>query len=391
MTLPDDDAAKSSTAPADSLPEFAVDADDLTHIDGLPDETLACPEQKEPDQSSSSSENSISDEDEISEVAEEPPPPVLYKVHYLGHANDVVFDKESREPTVVHNALDTLGSPVIEVIKEFGILRAQDAYKAKETGEEPRTGTMSLGTKLNIKSAAILNALYSVIEYYPGLNLSEGSAILNDPCAVLIHHENELKAYRNRKNPDFISSQEEKLCQRDRKAYEHLGILLDLLQHRSGTAVEIERQRYARGVATFEMLWLLLKPGTDVYRDASSNGNYSAYVVRSVAYNSIGSNATALSIQLWFLDFDGIFVGRRSLTATQFLYDGEKNITELIVFPCEYWKDEPNEQGIIRPLKQKLESNGGTFFKLCQRQCMDYDGLTVSWPQRHVRMLNIRR
>ena len=66
------------------------------------------------------------------------------------------------------------------------------------------------------------------------------------------------------------------------------------------------------------------------------------------------------------------------------MYDGEKEIRTLTVFPCKFWKEESKEEPKTKPLKQKLEERGKMFFKLAQRQCMDYDGTTRSWPKKHV-------
>ena len=94
---------------------------------------------------------------------------------------------------------------------------------------------------------------------------------MSEPYAALIHHEEEVKAYRNRFHLNAINPKDE-LCERNVNVYEHLGILQDVLFQRSGKAVEAERQCHARGVATFEMLWLLFRPGTDVYHDNHDDG-----------------------------------------------------------------------------------------------------------------------
>lgn len=312
---------------------------------------------------------------------EEPPPPVLYKVQYLDKDEDVVFSKESNEPMEVQNTLSTLGKPVVEVITNVQVLGPYKYSNADK--EEPRTAISILNTMLKINSPAIIKALQSVTEYYPNQSVSEDSYTFSEPYAALIHHEEELKAYRDQFHPNSINSKDD-VCQRNANAYEHLGTLQNVLSERSGTAVKAERQRHARGVATFEMLWLLFRPGTTVYGNTASSGNYNAYVVESVSDSMFAGRPITLNVRLWHMNYDGSKIGRRLTSFYQPAYDGEKEITSLNVFPCEFWKEKSKEGEETMPLKQKLEERGKTFFKLAKRQCMDYDGFTHTWPKKHV-------
>lgn len=312
---------------------------------------------------------------------EEPPPSVLYRVQYLNERMDVVFSKEDKEPMEIQYTLSTLGKAVIEVITDVRMVETYTHSNAEK--EDPGTAISVLGTKLKINSPAIITALQSVIEYYPGYSFSEASNTITEPYAALIHHEEELKMYRDQFNPNSFNSKDE-LCHRNANVYEHLGILQSVLFERSGTAVEAERQRHARGVATFEMLWLLFRPGTDIYYDDDEDGNYNAYVIKSVTGGVLGGPPKSLTISAWRMDYDGLKIGRSLFTLDQRVYDGEKAITSLTVIPCEFWKEESKEGEETKPLKLKLEERGKVFFKLAQRQCMDYHGTTYSWPKKYV-------
>ena len=197
--------------------------------------------------------------------------PILYKVQYLDIDDKHVFSEEGKEPMDIQSNLSVLGKSVIEVVTQVRVL---GSYKTTINTEkkEPLSPITTINTSLKINSPAIITALQSVVEYYPGLSFSEHSTTISEHYGVLYHHEEELKAYRDRFQPGAIDSKDG-LCQRSMNAYEHLGILQDILSQRSGKAVEAERQRHARGVATFEMLWLLFKPGTDVYLDDQVNGH----------------------------------------------------------------------------------------------------------------------
>lgn len=310
---------------------------------------------------------------------EEPPPPVSYKVSYHNDFS-VLFSKEDKEPIAVQSTLLTSKNAVIEVITDVKV-HGPSKYWKTEKGEPRAIGTV-LRTSLKINSPAIITALQSVIEYYPSHSFSEASNIIAEPYAPLIHHEEQLRVYRDRFHPDKIDS-EENICQRNTNAYDHLGILQDVLFERSGREVEAERQRHARGVATFEMLWLLLRPGADVYYDFYGDGRHSAAVIKSVSGGMFGGPPVPLEIQMWSMDYDGTKFGRRTQSMFQFPYDGENVITSLVVYPCEFWrKGSGNDE--TQPLKKKLEGRGKMFFRLAQRQCMDYDGVTGTWPKKHV-------
>ncbi len=364
--------------PAESLSGTATGSGE---VNGLPERITTSNEETELESNLESQGLVQAVNEEGNVPPEEPPPPVLYKVLYFNEDEKVVFSKENKEPMAVQSSLSVLKKAVIEVITDvriFGSYTSSDSEK-----EEPRTAISILGTKLKINSPAIITALQSVIEYYPGQSFSDDANTISEPYAALIHHEEELKAYRDQFNPNAINSKDE-LCQRNANVYEHLGILQNVLSERSGKEVEAERQRHSRGVATFEMLWLLLKPGTEVYGDRAADGNYDAYVVKSVSGGMFAGRSTQLDIDLWLMDYDGNKIGRRIQAFYQPVYDGEKEITSLNVFPCEFWKDKSKEGEESKPLRQKLEERGKLFFKLAQRQCMDYDGTTNSWPKKHV-------
>ena len=314
---------------------------------------------------------------------EEPPSPVLYKVHYYNEEGNFIFSKESKEPAAVQNMLPTLKKAAVEVITDVRIIGPYKFTAADE--QEPQYAVSIIRNSLKINSPAIITALQSVIEYFPERSFSEDSSFVEEPFSALILHEEELGAYRDLLHPEKIKLEKE-CCPRNANAYEHLGILRDLLIERLGREVEAERQRHTRGVATFEMLWLLFKPGIDVYHDPNSDGIYNAYVVRSVSGGVYEGRISPLEIEVWNIDYDGNRMGRCCSTILQPVFDGEKDITSLVAYPCRFWKEKEtlkDEEKQIT-LKDKLIERGKMFFKLAQGQCMDYDGLVQKWPTKHV-------
>ena len=301
-----------------------------------------------------------------------PRPPVLYKVEYLDKHSDAVFTKEDNQPIRVQSTLDTVGKSILEVITKVQIVGAYD----EKLNKEPLSEVTIDSTSLKINSPAIITALKTVVGVYPGQNWMEDSITIPEPFAILVHHEEELRSYRGQFSPGKAASKDE-VCERKGYSYEHLTILQDFLHDRIGASVEAERQRHKRGVATFEMLWLLLKPGQDIYYDTEHEGHLSAYVIESVTGGVSRGRPSLFEIRMWYLDYDGAKVGRQSRLAHQYPFDGEKEITSLEAFPCEYSKDATS-------LRKQLERRGEMFFRLTKRQCMSYNGFTISFPRKHV-------
>ena len=309
---------------------------------------------------------------EVPASASPPRPPVLYKVEYLDKRFDVVFTKENDQPIRVQSTLDTVGKSILEVITKVQIVGPYD----EKTKKEPLSEVTIDSTSLKINSPAIITALKTVVGVYPGQNWMEDSVTIPEPFAILVHHEEELRDYRGQFGPGKAASKDE-VCERKNYSYEHLTILQDFLQDRIGASVEAERQRHKRGVATFEMLWLLLKPGQDVYNDTEHEGHLNAYVIESVTGGMSRGRPSVLEVRMWYLDYNGVNVGRQSRLAHQYPFDGEKEITSLEAFPCEYSKEATS-------LRKHLEERGETFFRLTKRQCMSYIGFTISFPRKHV-------
>ena len=311
----------------------------------------------------------------LTEVLASASPPrslVLYKVEYLDKHFDVVVTKEDDQPIRVQSTLNAVGKSILEVITKIQIVGAYDEKLKKEPLSEATIGS----TSLKINSPAITTALKIVVGVYPGQSWMEDSITIPESFAFLVHHEEELRGYRGQFSPGKAASKDE-VCERKSYSYEHLTILQDFLQDCIGVSVEAERQRHKRGVATFEMLWLLLKPGQDIYYDTEHEGHLSAYVIESVTGGMSRGRPSVLEVRMWFLNYNGAKVGRQSRLAHQYPFDGEQEITSLEAFPCEYSKEATS-------LRKHLERRGEIFFRLTKRQCMSYTGFTISFPRKHI-------
>lgn len=167
--------------------------------------------------------------------------------------------------------------------------------------------------ELKINSSAINQALSSVVKYWPELNLNAPSLVIEEPFAVLYKHREALQEYAAAYASSLVQNEGER-CRRKRNTDTHMKLLFDFLDKRpEARKIHLEHERHHRStpVATFEMLWLLFSPGTDVFHDPDASGSFSGYVVKSSGYEHLESDDTEpFTITLWYLDYNGYQIGR---------------------------------------------------------------------------------
>ncbi|KAH8883586.1 P-loop containing nucleoside triphosphate hydrolase protein [Thozetella sp. PMI_491] len=201
-------------------------------------------------------------------------------------------------------------------------------------------------TTLIIRSRSIIRTLREVVSYYPQVNLDGYKVELQEPYTLVAHHLEELEKYRATE-----------------ETAKNIGLLLDFLGD-FGLKQQIndERARHAGtpAMCTFRMLWLLFKPGCTVY--VQERGKTEARVVQSLhvdgsILSDLDKTPEPLILQLWSLDFDGRYVGRRLTSVVIPTFDGEREITSLEAFPCEYL--DLNDGG---KTKAALEESGRNWY-----------------------------
>jgi hypothetical protein len=231
------------------------------------------------------------------------------------------------------------------------------------------------GDMITIHSRPIIKALRRFITYWPETSVMGNSITVTEPYSIIIHHLDQLVAYQAtyKNNEQRIDSPteclvEEEVC--DKTTYEHIQVLRDFLDGSHKKEIADERLRHLRtpAIVTYPMLWMLLKPGITVYTEIS--GRLAACVVSHVRFTpAIFKNAGAYHLQLWYLDFDGRYVGRRKHFTTVFPFDGEREVTSLNVFPAENYDTEDGGE-----LRRKLEARGEKWYELLIPRQMHYKG-----------------
>jgi hypothetical protein len=254
---------------------------------------------------------------------------VRYKIQYKNDAGEAIDEAVQYKPWVDLKTDDEEeNSPVLEIITYVTIrtisvktsVSTEDA--ATTAGEGPATPDKdkkapavkgkdlkisSIGlTEMIIRSPLLIKALRAKIEYYPGQQLSGTTITVQEPYHMLLHYRKELEQLediKEKKNQDNLHH-----AIHDKTTVAHVKVLQAFLDAKYKKKVEEEEARYARSppFATFDMMWLLLKPGTKVYTDV--DGELAAFVIRSVTVITAGNSGQtgSYNVEMWSLDFDGI-------------------------------------------------------------------------------------
>jgi hypothetical protein len=236
-------------------------------------------------------------------------------------------------------------------------------------------------TRLYIHSPFLLNALRAVMKYSSEM-LSEGitgqlkEGVFPHPYPDLFYHKQELSDYKNdttglRSNHTLAYNEE---CNR------HIDLLLKYLDREPTIQIKELEVKWAKKVPTtrFAEFWLLMKPGSDVY--VRENGQLNAYVVEEslggVGYFSGGLGALSVrarnySIRVWNLKYDGKLIKRKSKVINVPVFDNERNIMSLPLFPTRF-KDKMD--GGVR--RKQLIERGKKMFRFAKSPAfLEYTGV----------------
>ncbi|KAI0437534.1 hypothetical protein F4803DRAFT_570718 [Xylaria telfairii] len=187
---------------------------------------------------------------------------------------------------------------------------------------------------IRILSPAVCEALRCTVDYFPDIDLSGSTIDIPEPFEIFVFFEKQLNEYRERLER-ATESDKGPLCM-NRYASKHISIVQQFVKERTQLAVDAERERHTRGYATFDMLWLLYKPGLDVYFDKPGIGEHEPYVIHGVSSKRLNGTTLEYTTSFWNMKCDFDWVGPSVVTQTVKRFAGEKKITTLQAFPCEY-------------------------------------------------------
>lgn len=235
---------------------------------------------------------------------------------------------------------------------------------------------------IEIMSPAVLEALRSVVEYYPGENLVTRSIKVYWPYPMLTHHDEALEQYQKKfEKPSCTKSD----CS-GQYASEHISIIREFVHKSTGMSIAEERKRHERGFASFEMLWLLYKPGDDVLWDRFTYGEYEPWVIRTIDWVVTDGTIRSYSITLWNMNADSVYIGPCNTSHFISPFSGEREISSLRMFPFKCLKKDKKGRS-AEEVKNSLIERGKVFFKLRTKGCWDFRGHTTFFPRHSVSLI----
>lgn len=265
--------------------------------------------------------------------------------------------------------------PIFELITRYETAgsereQTQEALKGRSAGQG---GDSAPSYFLRIYSSAIINALRSVVHYYPSQDLSGSTIEIKWPYPILVHHYDVLHEFKAKCDTKDLND----LCVREKDASAHLTHLLGFMDDNIMPRVRAEQQRVQEGFHTFENQWIVFKPGkTVVMKDTA--GKWRAMVVHSVT-GGIYQNSTApWEVLGWHLGYDGKFLGRVTYRMNLATFDGLQSFGGDTIYVSE------SEDFEVKELKD-LISYGKMYYSLLRRQCRYYKGKVVLHPYNEVR------
>ncbi|KAI1174267.1 hypothetical protein F4777DRAFT_554436 [Nemania sp. FL0916] len=305
------------------------------------------------------------------------------KEHPESRISQLMYSKSYDEPVVLEKkGSDGLEVPILEEITSV----TMQERRSWRIPSKPPQGRPKLNdgdeigqTFLRIHSPFLLNALRSIIKYSSeepsgGSAGETGDEIFPHPYQDLFHYKRELSDYKKDTTGPRANHTPEYNAECDR----HIDFLLKYLDEERHVRVQSTEAKWAQKIpaTTFAGIWLLLKPGTDVY--VEEHGQLNAYVVESVfggvdyqSTNESLAGAKNYSIWVWNLKYDGKVLKRQLKNIHVPVFDNDRDLFSLPLFPTRF-RDE-KDCGARR--KQLIE-RGRKAFRFAQGPTyLEYTGL----------------
>ncbi|KFX93902.1 hypothetical protein O988_06576 [Pseudogymnoascus sp. VKM F-3808] len=318
-------------------------------------------------------------ENELFTSSGPPPKGVSYRVEYCHEGSrhvihSVETDRLDIEPIDADTNSDT--GKIFDIVTTFStpdrVFELNTDSGEPDKKSTPRVTDTRKVVKMHIYSPAIIHALRSIVKYYPGEDLLGEVIVIDEPFAILIHHEKELNDYKERCRP---SEQTDPVCPKEKFAYHDINILQEFLEHAMMPAVRLERERNKEGLETFDMLWLQLKPGTTVkFCFNGDGGSWIAAVIEYVSRHDFG----VWHIGYWSLDYEGTYLGqfKDHMEISRFEGEREAHYEQII-------DDSAFEEPLHESVKDFVE-RGEKYYNLLSTKCQYYSGTTYEPPHRKI-------
>ena len=287
------------------------------------------------------------------------------------------LDTRNREESIDSEVL--VDEPIFELVTEW---RARTSAGADDETTPSASSLIRLSHTKHIKlySTAIINALQTVVKYYPSQDLSGSPVTIQYPFAILAHHYDELAAFRRA----CEAMKPSEMCEREVHASSHLTLLLRFLDDTIMGEVRLEQERNRNGTRTWDMMWVGFKPGSTRLERFLNHKDYQARIVESVTGGTFENPPSPWIVQTWSLDFDGDYVGRVSNSFQHNKFDGEELLENVWIWSSagEFLDAVENEE-LAEEVKKQIDY-GKIWWNLLHKACKNYRGKSRDYPHNEV-------
>ena len=312
-----------------------------------------------------------SSRDDVLEHLEAKSTSLMYKVEWRDELSKARRNFQSKDPfTPLEVATENVdiqestyhvkdGKPAIEVITPVlgrALLGGRDPEVEDSSVRKPKGNvpakfedisiTKVRPTRLTIHSQELINLIHQCVEYYPEITFTGDRVVIYEPYCVLVHHIDKLRNLQARFDTDGESPESS-----SKEVRNHLASLLKYLDEYMKLLIipAIKKLEQPLPTVSFDNLWLLFKPGLDVYRffsyDHLSHIPFAAVVMESYVpvltdeeYKQ--EKKDTFYLRSWVLESDGQLLSREKEGHPIDQYEGERQVTSLPTYPCKYYDSE---------------------------------------------------
>ncbi|USP79460.1 hypothetical protein yc1106_06734 [Curvularia clavata] len=249
---------------------------------------------------------------------------------------------------------DSASGSAIELKKDVRVIPPNSISGARSINGTQDIIDHIVSEKMIIRSPALIKTIKSVVSYWPSSAYYDNQTRLelNRPyrsiCVYRDEFQHALESDKAAYDRITVSERRNKDAKELAKSIEELEMLLNEVDKVQKDPIAEEKRRNTgdkgRQIppkATFDMLWMLYKPGEQVYVQTEDFEGLCR--IRLLVWDrgrALSTDAedpyAAVELNLWYLDHDGTGLNRRHHCLKIERFQGEHEILELPAYPIKY-------------------------------------------------------